>query len=248
MRAKAQRAAIALTLTAVLIGALTLWPKSIPEASSPCRYDLELLGSHDYPELLSCDELHENLISQLTSQASEARQKAQKRKEEEEAAVEAIKAAEAAAEAKKKAEQERLTPTQPILDPDLYWVSSNYGVSEDVRGWVEHDGVDYAVDRPDVQAVAQLDAEVIFAQDASHTLWSGCGLMVALYYHSADVTASYCHLSAIHVQEGDKVAKGISVGTVGSTGLSTGPHLHYMTSRGRSILIPDAVFNPNEWK
>lgn len=45
--------------------------------------------------------------------------------------------------------------------------------------------------------------------------------------HSDVYTTSYAHLSKIDVEVGDKINKGEIIGAVGSTGRSTGPHLHY---------------------
>jgi murein DD-endopeptidase MepM/ murein hydrolase activator NlpD len=45
--------------------------------------------------------------------------------------------------------------------------------------------------------------------------------------HGAGVLSFYFHQSKLYVQEGDLVEKGQSIGEVGTTGLSTGPHLHW---------------------
>ena len=57
--------------------------------------------------------------------------------------------------------------------------------------------------------------------------WSGgYGNMVEIE-HGNDLTTRYGHLSAINVAEGQTVQPGTLLGRVGSTGRSTGPHLHY---------------------
>ena len=45
--------------------------------------------------------------------------------------------------------------------------------------------------------------------------------------HGQGVTTIYIHLSQIEVQEGQMVEAGERIGRVGSTGISTGPHLHW---------------------
>jgi murein DD-endopeptidase MepM/ murein hydrolase activator NlpD len=54
----------------------------------------------------------------------------------------------------------------------------------------------------------------------------GYGLMVEID-HGNGLTSRYGHLSAIDVSEGELVETGTIVGHIGTTGRSTGPHLHY---------------------
>jgi murein DD-endopeptidase MepM/ murein hydrolase activator NlpD len=54
----------------------------------------------------------------------------------------------------------------------------------------------------------------------------GYGLLVALE-HGGGIETRYGHMSRLNVAAGQSVHKGDVIGFVGSTGLSTGPHLHY---------------------
>jgi murein DD-endopeptidase MepM/ murein hydrolase activator NlpD len=61
------------------------------------------------------------------------------------------------------------------------------------------------------------------------------GLLVALD-HGNGVQTRYAHLSRLGVRRGQRVASGDILGSVGSTGRSTGPHLHYeVRSQGYAI-------------
>ncbi|MFM1842657.1 MAG: hypothetical protein RLZZ490_1394 [Cyanobacteriota bacterium] len=58
--------------------------------------------------------------------------------------------------------------------------------------------------------------------------WSGgYGLMVTLRHVDGTQESRYAHLSEIFVEPGQEIAQGQVIGRVGSTGLSTGPHLHF---------------------
>jgi murein DD-endopeptidase MepM/ murein hydrolase activator NlpD len=56
--------------------------------------------------------------------------------------------------------------------------------------------------------------------------FGGYGLFVALE-HGGDLETRYGHMSRLNVAEGQMVHKGDVIGFVGTTGNSTGPHLHY---------------------
>lgn len=83
-----------------------------------------------------------------------------------------------------------------------------------------HEGLDIAVDfGTPVSATA--DGLIIYA--APH---AGYGNLV-IVYHSNGVTTRYGHLSRITVEAGQRVKRGEQVGHAGSTGRSTGTHVHY---------------------
>ncbi|MFT6160681.1 MAG: murein DD-endopeptidase MepM/ murein hydrolase activator NlpD [Myxococcota bacterium] len=64
---------------------------------------------------------------------------------------------------------------------------------------------------------------------------------VVIVHHGEGVTTSYNHLSEIAVSVGDVVEKGDRLGAVGSTGQSTGPHLHW------GLVVAGVPVNPDEW-
>ena len=101
-------------------------------------------------------------------------------------------------------------------------VSSGYGMRfHPVSGGQKaHLGVDYAA--PTGTAVRAVgDGVVDFAG------WqNGYGNFIVLKHRSGHTTA-YGHLSRIHVRKGQRVDQGSLIGAVGSTGVSTGPHLHF---------------------
>ena len=86
--------------------------------------------------------------------------------------------------------------------------------------WKAHLGVDYAAATgTPVRAVG--DGTVEFAG-----VQNGFGNVVIIKHTNAEQTV-YAHLSRIGVRKGQAVAQGQSIGSVGSTGWATGPHLHF---------------------
>jgi len=68
----------------------------------------------------------------------------------------------------------------------------------------------------------------------------GCGNAVRLN-HGGGLQTRYCHMSRVAVSRGQSVRRGQVIGYVGSTGLSTGAHLHYEMYRGGRAVNPASV-------
>jgi murein DD-endopeptidase MepM/ murein hydrolase activator NlpD len=65
-----------------------------------------------------------------------------------------------------------------------------------------------------------------------------------LISHTNGYKTLYAHLSATSVKEGEKVAQGKKIGEVGSTGQSTGPHLHFgVYDKNGKLLNPLDLLN-----
>ena len=114
--------------------------------------------------------------------------------------------------------------TVPVLRPVPLGaeVTSGFGVRLDpfVRSYAIHSGVDFRGE-PGDPARATASGRVTTA-----SYQGGYGVMVELD-HGNGLTTRYGHLSAISVTEGQWVQAGETVGRIGTTGRSTGPHLHY---------------------
>ncbi len=113
------------------------------------------------------------------------------------------------------------------------WVSSPFGYRVDpfTGATSYHDGLDIAA-RYGSPILAVADGVVTFAGPDS-----GYGNLVEVTHESGLVTR-YAHASAILVKVGDRVRKGQEIAQVGSTGRSTGPHVHFMVVKDGTPVDP----------
>jgi murein DD-endopeptidase MepM/ murein hydrolase activator NlpD len=106
-------------------------------------------------------------------------------------------------------------PVYGRITSHMGWRKNPFG-----RGYEFHSGIDiYAPHGSKVRATA--DGVVVFAG------WYGDYGKTVIIRHPSGYLTLYAHLSKIDVKEGQRVKAGDVVGRVGSTGRSTGPHLHY---------------------
>lgn len=97
---------------------------------------------------------------------------------------------------------------------------------------LKHDGIDLAAENG--AAVLAAADGVVIQTGFDYT----SGHYVVLYHEVSGEYTYYCHCSKILVSEGEKVNVGDKIATVGSTGLSTGPHLHFALSRDGEYIEP----------
>ncbi|MCC6933540.1 MAG: M23 family metallopeptidase [Deltaproteobacteria bacterium] len=110
----------------------------------------------------------------------------------------------------------------PLGTPMQGGLSSGFGIrrSPFSRVMQMHTGLDLINDwNYPVQVTAP--GEVIFSG------WDGAYGLSVIIDHGNNVMTRYAHLTRTQVKEGEKVNRGQIIGNLGSTGRSTGPHLHY---------------------
>lgn len=151
-----------------------------------------------------------------------------------------IEALEAAIAAEKKALMEE-NGQVPIYDGGTFKfplasytrVSDDYGMRIHPTLGVEqfHNGVDFA--SPKGTAIyAAYDGRVVAA---SYSATMGNYVMID---HGGALFTIYMHASALYVEKGDVVVKGETIASVGSTGRSTGPHLHFSVRKDGEYTSP----------
>lgn len=127
----------------------------------------------------------------------------------------------------------RHIPSIMPINVSDYSMSSGYGYRRDpVEGTTSfHAGLDFAAPTG-TPVYATADGVVVAAERTG-----GYGNIIDVS-HGYNYVTRYAHLSKISVQDGQNVHRGDKIGEVGSTGKSTGPHLHY------EVLFKDEPQNP----
>jgi len=126
-----------------------------------------------------------------------------------------------------------LAAATPSIWPAIGWLSAQFGNREDPieGGAAYHTGIDISLDagRP-VYATAAGKVEAAWYNGAY-------GRMVVID-HGYGLKTRYAHLAGFAVAPGDQVERGRIIGYVGTSGRTTGPHLHY------ELLVNGQLMNP----
>lgn len=126
-------------------------------------------------------------------------------------------------------------PPMEALEPcgmpvtHLARISAPFGQRR-ARGRI-HQGLDFAA--PTGEPVFATAPGVVTASE-----WRGAYGRLVIVSHANGMETRYAHLSRFDVRKGARVARGETLGAIGSTGRSTGPHLHYEVRRGGKPLDP----------
>ena len=121
-----------------------------------------------------------------------------------------------------------------------YPVPGHTSITCGFYGYANHNGVDFSDGGINGATVVAADSGTVVK--VAYLNYS-YGHHVFIYHGGSGLTTQYCHLSAISVSNGQTVSKGQAIGNVGSTGNSTGPHLHFgIISSGGGFLNPEGFF------
>ena len=137
--------------------------------------------------------------------------------------------------AKNKSEMLSCIPAiMPVKNVDIYRISSHYGQRTDPFYKVTkfHNGIDFSGPEG-IGIYASGDGTVVKVERNK----SGYGNNIVID-HGYGYKTRYAHLKDIKVKKGSKVKRGQEIGTMGNTGKSTAPHLHY------EVLKNDKAVNP----
>lgn len=124
----------------------------------------------------------------------------------------------------------------PFLRPLTGEVISAFGLRRILNGIPKssHNGIDFRAERG-TPVIAMADGQVALAENLYYT---GKTVIVD---HGGGLFSLYAHLDTLAVTPETTVAAGKKIGTVGSTGRSTGPHLHMGTRLGKARIDPLAL-------
>ena len=120
--------------------------------------------------------------------------------------------------------------------PSSRRITSDFGMREipTPGATANHNGID--IGAPTGSAILASASGRVTTSKYSYS--SGNYIVIS---HGNGVSTVYMHCSALYVSEGEMVSQGQTIGAVGSTGFSTGPHLHF------GVMVNGAYVNPRNY-
>lgn len=128
----------------------------------------------------------------------------------------------------------------PVKNPNAH-VSMAFGPNvHPLNGnWYIHKGIDFSTWRSGDPVMATASGQVVTVGfDNSFGNY-------VIIKHSHGIYTRYAHLSSFRVKKGQLVDQGQTIGNIGNTGISTGPHLHYEVHIGSDVVDPAKYININ---
>lgn len=121
----------------------------------------------------------------------------------------------------------------PLDSKKIKRISAEYGEQKNSQTNTTrfHKGIDFSISEGE-KVMSTADGIVV---EAKYDSKRGNYIIVR---HDGVFSTFYSHLKSISVQSGDKLEKGQTIGYVGNTGMSTGPHLHYEVFRNCKNVNP----------
>lgn len=105
------------------------------------------------------------------------------------------------------------------------------------RTWYIHKGIDFSTYRIGDPIVATANGQVVtvgYTQDFGNYV---------IIQHKHGIYTRYAHMNTITVKKGQQVSQHQVIGTIGNSGLTTGPHLHYEVHVGSDVVDPAKYIN-----
>jgi len=134
---------------------------------------------------------------------------------------------------------------EAFLQPAAGRLTTPYGYQRVINGVPanRHRAIDIA-NKTGTKVLAANNGKVVLADSLYLT---GNTIIID---HGLNLFSIYAHLSEILVQTGEEVKRGQTIGLMGSTGFSTGPHLHFGMLVGNTYVNPQPFFeaSPFLWK
>ncbi len=123
-----------------------------------------------------------------------------------------------------------------IIVPVKGTITSRYGAREQIFENVNpyHTGIDIA-NKKNTQIISATDGKVVKTEKMNK--YYGNNVEV----EKDEVIFKYAHLEKIQVKENDEIKQGDNIGLMGSTGMSTGPHLHFEIKINNRTVDPEKI-------
>lgn len=132
-------------------------------------------------------------------------------------------------------EIQAIKDTTSFIKPIQGVITSSYGQRDTATGNVpkNHTGTDIAADMG-TKIVAATEGEVVLASEEGDY---GKHLKIQI----GEVSIIYAHCNQLYVKQGDKISQGQEIAEVGTTGNSTGPHLHFEIRISEKTVDPQRI-------